>query len=484
MPRTIFETSGQGKRGVRLPAPDVPAPGPAELLASSLLRTDPPGLPEVSEPELARHYADLAGKSFGVDTGFYPLGSCTMKHNPKVLERVAALPGFADLHPCQPPETVQGALRLMHELERMLCAIGGMDAACLQPPAGASGEFTCMRMIRAYHDSRGDRKRTRVLVPDTAHGTNPASVVRCGYTPTEVRSNERGRVSVRAIREALGDDVAGIMLTNPNTLGLFEDHILEVAEAVHAAGGLLYCDGANMNAILGRARPGDMGFDAMHYNLHKTFATPHGGGGPGAGPIAVKAHLAPFLPTPRMVERDGELRFEDVGPLSIGKVQAFWGNFLVAVRAYAYIRLQGAEGLEAISGAAVLNANYLMAALEAFFEVPYEGPCMHEFVASAQNVLDQYGIRAADIAKRLIDFRMHPPTMYFPLIVKEALMVEPTETESKRTLDEFIAAIMVVVEEAQQQPDVLRTAPHTTPVGRLDEVRAARQLELRWRAEP
>ncbi len=480
MPRTVFEVSGPGKCAVRLPAADVPVAGPTDLLPAEVLRDAPPALPEVAEPELARHYADLASKAFGVDSGFYPLGSCTMKYNPKALERAAARPGFTDLHPCQPAETVQGALRLMHALEQMLCQIGGMDAASLQPPAGASGEFACMRMIRAYHDGRGDAKRTRVLVPDTAHGTNPASVVRCGYTPTEVRSNERGRVSVRAIKEALGSDVAGIMLTNPNTLGLFEDHIQEVAEAVHEAGGLLYCDGANMNAILGKARPGDMGFDAMHFNLHKTFATPHGGGGPGGGPIAVKERMAPFLPTPRIVEGGGEYALQDVGPQSIGKVHGFCGNFLVAVRAYAYIRSLGAAGLEAASEAAVLNANYLMAAFEAFFDLPYEGPCMHEFVASAQGILDRYGIRAADIAKRLIDFRMHPPTMYFPLIVKEALMVEPTETESKRTLDELIAAVMIILEEAELEPETLRKAPHTTPVGRLDEVQAARRPEVRW----
>jgi len=481
MPRTVFELSAPGKRGVRLPTSDVGEQPLGELLPADALRRDPPALPEVTEPELARHYAALAAKSFGVDSGTYPLGSCTMKYNPKVNERVAALPGFTDLHPYQPEETVQGALRLMRDLEQMLCEIGGMDAASLQPPAGASGESTCLRIIRAYHDSRDDGARRKVLVPDSAHGTNPASVARCGYEPVTIPSNKRGRVDLKALRGLLDETVAAIMLTNPNTLGLFEDGILEIAAAMHEAGALLYCDGANLNAILGKAKPGHMGFDAMHFNLHKTFGTPHGGGGPGAGPIAVKEKLAPFLPIPRVVERDGRLRLETDFPESIGRVHGFCGNFLVAVRAYAYIRSLGAEGLKEVSETAVLNANYLMAALSAFLDLPYEGPCMHECVLSAESLREKHGIRALDIAKRLIDFRIHPPTMYFPLIVKEALMIEPTETESKLSLDEFLAAMLVILDEAQQEPETLRQAPHTTPVGRLDEVKAAREPDLRWK---
>ncbi|MFQ6131940.1 MAG: aminomethyl-transferring glycine dehydrogenase subunit GcvPB [Armatimonadota bacterium] len=480
MPRTVFELSGQGKRGVRLPDSDVGDRPLRELVPEAALRKDPPALPEVTEPELARHYAGLAAKSFGVDSGTYPLGSCTMKYNPRVNERVAALPGFADLHPYQPEETVQGALRLLRKLEQMLCEIAGMDAASLQPPAGASGEFACLRIIRAYHDSRGDGARRKVLVPDSAHGTNPASVTRCGYESVTIPSNARGRVDLAALRDALDETVAAIMLTNPNTLGLFEDEVLEISAAMHTAGALLYCDGANLNAIMGKAKPGHMGFDAMHFNLHKTFSTPHGGGGPGAGPIAVSEQLAPFLPSPRIVEKAGRLHLKRRSPQSIGKVHGFYGNFLVAVRAYAYIRGLGAEGLTEVSEAAVLNANYLMAGLSAFLDVPYDGPCMHECVLSAESLREKSGVRALDIAKRLIDFRIHPPTMYFPLIVKEALMIEPTETESRLALDEFLAAMLVVLEEAEKEPEVLRGAPHTTPVGRLDEVKAAREPDVRW----
>ncbi len=530
---TLFDISSAGKRAVRMPPCDVPERLPEELLGADALRTEPPALPDVTEPELARHYANLARKNFAIDLGFYPLGSCTMKYNPKVNERVAALPGFSRLHPLQPQETVQGALELMWELERYLCEISGFDAASLQPPAGASGEFTCMRLIQAYHEARGEGHRKRVLVPDTAHGTNPASVVRCGYVPTQIASDERGRVSVSALAKALGDDVAGIMLTNPNTLGLFEDDILQIAEMVHEAGALLYCDGANMNAIMGIARPGDMGFDSMHFNLHKTFSTPHGGGGPGGGPIAVKSHLEPYLPDPRVVcapaarqpcvgrgchpgqrgtvadaskplwrrrepphynatsafrvgrgclappASDTSYHLEWQGEPSIGKVHAFWGNFLVAVRAYTYIRQLGAEGLRDVSETAVLNANYILAGLADTYDVPYPGRCMHECVLSALSIQQAHDVRTWDIAKRLMDYGFHPPTVYFPLIVKEAIMIEPTETESKATLEAFIEAMKTIAAEAATDPELLHNAPHTMPVRRVDEVTANREPNLR-----
>lgn len=494
---TLFDISASGKRAVRMPPCDVPERLPEELLGAGALRTEPPALPQVTEPELARHYANLARKNFAIDLGFYPLGSCTMKYNPKVNERVAALPGFSRLHPLQPQETVQGALELMWELERYLCEISGFDAASLQPPAGASGEFTCMRLIQAYHEARGEGHRKRVLVPDTAHGTNPASVVRCGYVPTQITSDERGRVSLSALAEALGDDVAAIMLTNPNTLGLFEDDILQIAEMVHEAGGLLYCDGANMNATMGIARPGDMGFDSMHFNLHKTFSTPHGGGGPGAGPIAVKSHLEPYLPDPRVVRTpaarqpcvgrgcpappasDTSYHLEWQGEPSIGKVHAFWGNFLVAVRAYTYIRQLGAEGLRDVSETAVLNANYILAGLADTYDVPYPGRCMHECVLSALSIQQAHDVRTWDIAKRLMDYGFHPPTVYFPLIVKEAIMIEPTETESRATLDAFIEAMKAIAAEAATDPELLHNAPHTMPVRRVDEVTANREPNLR-----
>jgi glycine dehydrogenase subunit 2 len=476
---TLFDISDAGKRCTRMPDSDVPARSLDELVPSGRLRRDPPRLPEVSEPEIARHYAHLAHDTYNIDRGFYPLGSCTMKYNPKVHERIADMPGWALVHPHTPAEHAQGALRVMRELELWLASIGGMDAASLQPPAGASGEFTCIRMFRAYHESRGEGHRRRVIVPDSAHGTNPASVVRCGYAATAIRSRD-GRVDPAELASALGDDVAGIMLTNPNTLGLFETDILEIAEMVHGVGGLLYCDGANMNAVMGHARPGDMGFDAMHFNLHKTFSTPHGGGGPGSGPVAVKSHLAPFLPVPRVVERGGALDWDWDLPHSIGKVHGYYGNFHVALRAYAYILTLGAEGLRQVSEAAVLNANYIMEALAKVYDLPHPGPCMHECVLSAHSLSEATGVRAWDIAKRLIDYGMHPPTMYFPLVVKEALMIEPTETEGKATLDQFIEAMRRIAGEARTDPGMIHNAPHTTPVGRLDEVRAAREPRLRW----
>ncbi len=477
---TLLSISQTGKRCMHAPPCDVPEADLGDLIPADQLREALPRLPEVSEPEIARHYALLARDTFNIDRGFYPLGSCTMKYNPKVNERIAAMAGWALLHPDTPAGHVQGALRLIRELEDWLAELGGMDAASLQPPAGAAGEFCCLRMFRAYHDSRGDARRRRVVVPDSAHGTNPASVARCAYAATTIRS-VRGRVDLAALEEALSDDVAGVMLTNPNTLGLFETDILQIVEMVHAAGALLYYDGANMNAIMGYARPGDMGFDAMHYNLHKTFATPHGGGGPGAGPVAVKQHLVPFLPVPRVVERDGGYDWDWEYPQSIGRVHSYYGNFLVAVRAYAYLLTHGAEGLRRVSEAAVLNANYVAECLRDTLDLPHDGPFMHECVLSAQSLEHETGVRALDIAKRLIDYGLHPPTVYFPLIVKEAMMVEPTETESKGTLDRFIAVMRDIVQEARANPQALREAPHHACVRRVDEATAARHPKLTWR---
>ncbi len=482
-PQTLFDMSDRGKRCTRFPESDVPVSEPSDLLPANQLRDKPPLLPRVSEPEIARHFARLAQDNYNVDAGFYPLGSCTMKYNPKVQELVAAMPGWALLHPDTPSECVQGALRVMWELEQWLAEIGGMDVASLQPPAGASGEFTCLRMFKAYHDSRGETHRNRILVPDTAHGTNPASATRCGYQATALKSADDGRIDLGELESALSENVAAVMLTNPNTLGLFETDILQVADLVHSVGGLLYCDGANMNAIMGYARPGDMGFDAMHFNLHKTFATPHGGGGPGAGPVAVKTHLASFLPVPRVVEQGDKFDWDWKQPQSIGKVHGYYGNFLIAVRAYAYILSLGSDGLRRASEAAVLNANYVMEALAEAYDLPYPGPCMHECVLSAQTIAKETGVRAVDIAKRLIDYGLHPPTMYFPLTVKEALMIEPTETESKATLDCFIEAMTQIASEAHINPDLLHSAPHSTRIGRLDEVKAARELVLRWQKE-
>lgn len=477
---TLFDSSQPGKRCVRMPRSGIE---PEAVLPAGQLRPTPPALPELSEPEIARHYARLAARNFNVDGHFYPLGSCTMKYNPKVHEAVAAQPGWARLHPATPQEHVQGALRLMRDLETWLGEILGMDAVSLQPPAGAAGEFTSLRVFRAWHDSRGDTARTRVIVPDTAHGTNPASVARCGWTVTVLESGDDGRVSPEALSDALGDDVAALMLTNPNTLGLFESQVLEIAEMVHDAGALMYCDGANMNALLGHAPPGEMGFDAVQVNLHKTFSTPHGGGGPGAGPVGVVAKLEPFLPLPRLVERAEGLAWDWDRPHSIGRVQAWFGNFLVAVRAWAYIRSSGAEGLHEVAQDAVLAANYLRASLREVLDLPYPGVCMHECVLSAKTLAAQTGVRAADIAKRLLDYEIHPPTMYFPLIVDEALMIEPTETESRATLDRFIEVMREIVRDAAESPDLLHEAPHTTPVRRVDEVTAARRPVLRWRPD-
>jgi glycine dehydrogenase subunit 2 len=475
---TIFEKSHPGAVGVCLPICDVPEIPIRDLLSSSLLRTEPPMLPEVSEPEAVRHFTALSRKNYGVDTGFYPLGSCTMKYNPKVNEDMVRLPGFAGLHPMQEARDTQGTLALMVNLERMLCAITGMDRFTLQPAAGAHGELTGMMLMRAYHQSRGETQRNKVLVPDSAHGTNPASAALAGYEVISVPSDERGNIDINALQTHLDEHTAGLMLTNPNTLGLFDEHTGQLAFLVHAAGGLLYYDGANLNAIMGITRPADMGFDIMHINLHKTFSTPHGGGGPGAGPVGVTAALAPFLPGPLPVKKGNTYGWE-MPAQSIGRVHGFHGNIGVAIRAYAYIRSMGAAGLRRVSETAVLNANYIMHRLKGTYHLPYDRPCMHECVLSAQRQ-KELGASAMDIAKGLLDYGFHPPTVYFPLIVKEAMMIEPTETESKQTLDAFIEAMLELAEKAETGPEWLHNAPRTTPVGRADEVAAARNPVLRY----
>ena len=475
----LFELGSPGRRGSSLPEPDVPLKPGDELLPAQMRRQIPLVLPELSEGELVRHYTALSRRNHGVDSGFYPLGSCTMKYNPKLNEEIARLPGFASLHPCQPPESVQGALELLYFTESYLAEITGMERITFQPAAGAHGELTGMMLIHAYHESRNDQRKT-VLIPDSAHGTNPASAVMAGYAIKEVPSDKRGLVDLKALRASLDTGVAALMLTNPNTLGLFEEDILEIAAAVHDVGGLLYYDGANLNAIMGHARPGDMGFDVVHLNLHKTFATPHGGGGPGSGPVGVKERLAPFLPVP-LVERDekGLYCWNDDLPQSIGKVHGFYGNFGVIVKAYTYMVMMGAAGLRQAAADAVLNANYLMERLKQSYALPHDRRCMHEFVLSARNQKKK-GVSAGDIAKALLDYGFHPPTVYFPLIVEEALMVEPTETESKETLDRFAEAMEEIARLAEEEPARLTSAPHTTPVGRLDEVSAARNPRVCW----
>ena len=452
-----------------------------DLVPAGLRRAAPARLPEVSEIELVRHFTGLSALNFGVDSGSYPLGSCTMKYNPKINEVTARLEGFSGLHPYEPEELVQGALQLMHELGGWLAEIAGLSRTTLQPAAGAHGELTGLLIIRAHHRSRGEDPK-RIIIPDTAHGTNPASVVMAGYQPVAVKSDARGNVDVDELRAVVqGDSIAGLMLTNPSTLGLFDENIVEIARLVHEAGGLLYYDGANANAILGKSRPGDMGFDIVHFNTHKTFSTPHGGGGPGAGPIVVRDTLERFLPRPLVQQaEDGRFYLDDDRPDSIGKVRTFYGNFGVLVRAYTYIRELGEDGLRRVSEAAVLNANYVLEGIRDLFAVPVERRCMHEFVVSA-TPLKEHGVRAMDVAKRLLDYGVHPPTTYFPLIVDEALMVEPTETESREDLDRVIEAFRAIVQEARTDPDRLREAPVSMPVRRLDEAEAARHPVLTQR---
>jgi glycine dehydrogenase subunit 2 len=470
---TLYGLSAPGRTGLSLPALDVPE---AELPAAEPLREDN-GLPELSQLDVVRHYLRLSQRNYGVDSGFYPLGSCTMKYNPRVDERIAGWPGFACIHPLQDESEVQGNLALMYDLQRCLAEIGGFAAVSLQPAAGAQGELTALLMIRAYHVHRGDEGRTQMLIPDSAHGTNPASTAMAGFEVLEIPSDERGNVDLEALDAACDERVAGLMITNPNTLGLFEERIEEVVARVHACGGLVYGDGANMNALAGALRPGDLGIDLMHYNLHKTFSTPHGGGGPGSGPLAASERLRDFLPGP-IVELDpasdeGAPRHRLRHPArSIGRMCAFHGSFGTMVRAYAYIRMHGAEGLRRASMHATLNANYLRVRLRDRYPVPYDRVNMHEFVC--QGRIEGSDVTAYDIGKRLMDHGFHPPTNYFPLIVREALMIEPTETESKATLDAFVAALDAIADEAVSDPERVRTAPHTTPVRRLDEVRAAR----------
>jgi len=475
----IFEKGALGRAGAGLPKSDVPDVPLGEIIPEKYLRATPPGLPEVAEPELVRHYVGLSQKNYSVDGNFYPLGSCTMKYNPKVNEDASLLDGFNLIHPLQPDAMSQGALGLMHSLERMFCEIGGLHRVTLQPAAGAQGELTGMLMVRAYHEAKGSTRR-QVIVPDSAHGTNPASAHLAGFEIVEVKSSPEGLVDVDRLRELAGPDTAGFMLTVPNTLGLFEGDIIDISSIIHDAGGLMYMDGANMNALVGLVRPGDMGFDVVHFNLHKTFSTPHGGGGPGAGPVGVSKALDPFLPAPT-VESDGGRYFLDYGrPHSIGRVQGFNGNFGVLVRAYAYIRSLGPDGLREIAENAIINANYLLARLKDHYHLPHEGHCMHEVVFSGK-LQKEKGVHTRDIAKRLLDFGFYAPTIYFPLIIEEAIMIEPTESESRQTLDSFVAAMTAIAKEVTDDPEKVLTAPHNTPLSRLDETEAARHPVLRYK---
>ncbi|CQR72283.1 putative glycine dehydrogenase (decarboxylating) subunit 2 [Sporomusa ovata DSM 2662] len=475
----IFEISKTGRRAIDLPASDVPQEDVETMVPAKFLRKTAAALPEVSQQDLMRHYTGLSERNFGVDSGFYPLGSCTMKYNPKINEDVCRLPGFAAVHPLQSEETVQGALELLSNVQEYLAEISGMDAVTTQPAAGAHGELTGLKVIRAYHRHRSEH-RTKVIVPDSAHGTNPASAMVAGLEIVEIKSNPDGSVDLEALKAAVGPDTAALMLTNPSTLGLFETTICEIAQIVHAAGGLLYYDGANANAIMGITRPGDMGFDVIHFNLHKTFSTPHGGGGPGSGPIGVKRELIPFLPVPVIVCDAGKFRLEEDRPLSIGRMHSFYGNFGVIVRAYAYVRAMGPAGLKQSSEDAVLNANYVLNQLRQDFHAPFTQLCKHECIVTSKNQ-KPYGIHTLDIAKRLLDYGYHPPTIYFPLIVEEAIMIEPTETESKETLDRFIAVMRRIAQEAKENASLVTSAPKTTVVGRLDEAAAARKPIVKWK---
>ncbi len=497
--QTIFDRSKPGRRAAVLPESGVPERPLEELIPARLLRSEPPRLPEVAEPEIVRHYNRLSRRNFDLDTGFYPLGSCTMKHNPRLNERVAALPGHARLHPAQDPRRAQGALELMWLLQRSLAEICGLPHVSLQPSAGSHGELAGLLLTRAYHADRGEQ-RTKVLAPDTAHGTNPASVTMAGFEVVKVATNERGGVEMDDLRAKVSEEVACLMLTNPNTLGLFDENIAEIAALIHEAGGTLYYDGANLNAVMGHSRPGDMGFDIVHVNLHKSFSQPHGGGGPGAGPIAVSERIEPFLPRPQVVRREGRKAERERGeadgqrgplydleydrPKSIGRLRGFQGNFGVFVRSYAYILSLGADGLAEASETAVLNANYLKARLAEgragkHLPVAFDRHCMHEFVLSGRPMKKELGLATLDLAKRLLDFGFHPPTVYFPLLVDEALMVEPTETETKESLDAFADAVEEILAEAEDDPEIAKQAPYTTPVRRLDEVKATRHPVVR-----
>lgn len=471
---TIFDYSKKDRQAYTLPTfTDIEVSLPETLKRSSELK-----LPEVAEIDIVRHYVKLSQQNFAVDTGFYPLGSCTMKYNPKINEKIAANPVFSNLHPLQTEDTVQGILELLYNFEQYLCSLFGYKRFTLQPAAGAHGELTGLLIMRAYHLSRNDTKRKTIIVPDSSHGTNPASSSSVGYKTVVIPSKQNGHVDLAALKKVLNAETAGFMLTNPNTLGLFEEEIIEITKIVHQAGGLTYYDGANANATLDIVRPGDMGFDICHLNLHKTFATPHGGGGPGSGPVGVVKQLVPFLPKPMIDKKGNKFILNNNLPKSVGKVHTFYGNIGVIIRAYAYTRMLGKQGLRQVSENAILNANYIMAKLKGYYDVPYSQFCKHEFVISAKNFKKDYNIKALDIAKRLIDYGFHPPTIYFPLIVNECLMIEPTETESKETLDKFIEAMIQIAKEAKENPKLLQEAPHNTPVKRLDEVKAVKEPKL------
>ena len=474
--KLIFEKSQTGRRGGELPHYELPA----AKVPDELRRETAPRLPELAEPEIVRHFTELSTRNFGIDTGFYPLGSCTMKYNPRVNERLAMLPGFRDLHPYQDEDASQGALELMWRLQEALIEVSGLHACSLQPAAGSQGELTGLLLMRAYFADRGEsEQRDTIITADTAHGTNPASVTMAGYKLAKVETDARGNVDVAHLREMVDERTAGLMLTNPSTLGLFDEHIEEIAKIFHEVGALLYYDGANLNAVCGISRPGDMGFDIVHINLHKTFSQPHGGGGPGGGPIVVRDKLEPFLPVPAVVRAGESFRLDYDRPKTIGKVRGFCGPFGVFVRSYAYIRAYG-PGLREMSEVAVLNANYLLARLKDAYELPYDRLCMHEFVLSARRLKREHGITALDVAKRLMDYDFHPPTIYFPLVVPEALMIEPTETEAKETLDEFVEAMLEIARDAAERPELLKDAPHNRPVGRVDEVKAAKRGVVRY----
>ena len=473
--KLLFESGSTGRSAALWPA----EPGRVEdAIPAALLRRDIAGFPELGELEVLRHFTRLSQRNFAIESQFYPLGSCTMKYNPKINEVVARFPGFAQIHPLAPPDLLQGALALLYELERALAEISGMDQVTLQPSAGAQGELTGLMLIRACLADRGD-PRKNIIVPDTAHGTNPASSTLCGYDVVQISSNERGVIDAAAVAQVMDDSVAALMITNPNTLGLFETNIEAIAEVVHAKGGMVYLDGANLNALMGIAKPGHMGVDVLHMNLHKTFSTPHGGGGPGAGPVAVKRALSDYLPLPRITRRGERFELEENGPKSVGRVRSFFGNFGILVRAYAYILSLGGDGLEDASRMALLNANYIRKKLEKSYHLAYNEPCMHECIFT-DRVQQRSGVTTLDIAKRLLDYGHHPPTIYFPLVVSGALMIEPTETETPETLDSFIDAMLAIAQEAKDDPELVKNAPYSTPVRRLDEARAARKPVLRW----
>lgn len=475
----IFERSKAGRFAYSLPHKEINNNAAEKLLDKKFIRKNKAEFPEVAELDLIRHYTELSNKNFGVDTGFYPLGSCTMKYNPKINEKVARIGGFAESHPLQDEDQVQGSLEIVHSLQEELKEITGMDEISLQPAAGAHGEWTALMIFKEYHLNNGDTQRDEVIVPDSAHGTNPASAAFAGFKAVTVKSNEKGEVDIDHLKELVGEKTAAIMLTNPNTLGIFETNIMEIRDIVHEAGGLLYYDGANLNAIMDKVRPGDMGFDAVHLNLHKTFTGPHGGGGPGSGPIGVKKELRDYLPKPLVVKEGDRFKYDNDIKHSIGRVKPFYGNFGIYLRAYTYIRTMGYKGLKEVSEAAVLNANYIKARLKEKFEIPFDQFCKHEFVLSGSKQ-KKLGVRTLDMAKRLLDFDVHPPTVYFPLIVDEGMMIEPTETESKETLDHFVDSLLQIAKEAEEDPDKVLEAPHTTIIDRLDETTAARKPILKF----